>query len=91
MKQVGTFEAKNQFSALLELVAQGEDVLITRHGKPVARLVPPEGSPAKPDTKPVRQGYISGQDLIEVMQRSPHKDIELVVPGFPMPVRDVEL
>jgi len=47
MKQVGTFEAKNQFSALLELVAQGEDVLITRHGKPIARLVPPEGSQSK--------------------------------------------
>jgi len=47
MKEIGTFEAKNQFSALLDLVAQGEDVLITRHGKPVARLVPPEGALAK--------------------------------------------
>jgi prevent-host-death family protein len=47
MKEIGTFEAKNQFSALLDLVAQGEDVLITRHGKPVARLVPPEGAHTK--------------------------------------------
>jgi len=47
MKQVGTFEAKNQLSALLDLVAQGEDVLITRHGKPIARLVPPEASHSK--------------------------------------------
>jgi prevent-host-death family protein len=44
MKKVGTLEAKNQLSALLDLVARGEDVLITRHGKPIARLVPPEGS-----------------------------------------------
>jgi prevent-host-death family protein len=44
MKEVGTFEAKNQLSALLELVEQGEDILITRHGKPVARLVPSEGA-----------------------------------------------
>ncbi len=44
MKEVGTFEAKNHLSALLELVEQGEDILITRHGKPVARLVPPEGA-----------------------------------------------
>jgi prevent-host-death family protein len=42
MKHVGTLEAKNQLSALLDLVEQGEDVLITRHGKPVARLVAAE-------------------------------------------------
>jgi prevent-host-death family protein len=49
MKEVGTFEAKSQLSALLELVEQGEDVLITRHGRPVARLVPPEGVHRKAD------------------------------------------
>jgi prevent-host-death family protein len=49
MKEVGTFEAKNQLSALIDLVAQGEDVVITRHGKPVARLVPPEGAFRKQD------------------------------------------
>lgn len=47
MKEIGTFEAKNQLSALLDLVAQGEDVVITRHGRPVARLVPPAGAPSK--------------------------------------------
>ena len=47
MKEISTFEAKNQLSALLELVAQGEDIVITRHGRPVARLVPPEGAPCK--------------------------------------------
>jgi prevent-host-death family protein len=49
MKKIGTFEAKNQLSALIDLVAQGEDVVITRHGKPVARLVPPEGALRKQD------------------------------------------
>ncbi len=47
MKEIGTFEAKNQLSALLDLVEQGEDILITRHGRPVARLVPPEGAFSK--------------------------------------------
>ena len=41
MKEVGAFEAKNKLSALLDLVEQGEEVVITRHGKAVARLVPP--------------------------------------------------
>jgi prevent-host-death family protein len=37
---VGAFEAKTHLSALLERVAQGEEVVITKHGRPVARLVP---------------------------------------------------
>lgn len=40
--QVGTFEAKNRLSALLDQVEAGEEVTITRNGKPVARLVPVE-------------------------------------------------
>ncbi|MBK8767257.1 MAG: type II toxin-antitoxin system Phd/YefM family antitoxin [Burkholderiaceae bacterium] len=40
MHEIGAFEAKNKLSALLDLVAQGEEVVITRHGKPVARMVP---------------------------------------------------
>ena len=40
MITVGAFEAKTRLSALLDRVAQGEEVLITRHGKAVARLVP---------------------------------------------------
>ena len=39
---VGTFEAKNRLSSLLDMVASGEEVTITRNGKPVARLVPVE-------------------------------------------------
>lgn len=40
MIEVGAFEAKNKFSALLDRVEQGEEIVITRHGRPVARLVP---------------------------------------------------
>lgn len=40
MHTVGVFEAKNQLTALLNEVEQGNEVLITRHGRPVARLVP---------------------------------------------------
>jgi prevent-host-death family protein len=37
---VGAFEAKTKFSELLERVNRGEEIIITRHDKPVARLVP---------------------------------------------------
>lgn len=40
MITVGVAEAKTQLSTLLDRVAGGEEVLITRHGKPIARLVP---------------------------------------------------
>ena len=40
MREIGAFEAKNKLGQLLDLVEQGEEVLITRHGKEVARLVP---------------------------------------------------
>lgn len=40
MITVGTFEAKTHLSALLERVARGEEIVITKHRKPVTRLVP---------------------------------------------------
>jgi prevent-host-death family protein len=39
MITVGAFEAKTHLSVLLDRVAEGEEVIITKHGKPVARLV----------------------------------------------------
>ena len=38
--QVNVYEAKTQLSKLLERVEAGEEIVIARHGKPVARLVP---------------------------------------------------
>jgi prevent-host-death family protein len=41
MREIGAFEAKNKLGALLDAVERGEEVTITRRGKPVARLVRP--------------------------------------------------
>lgn len=49
MREIGAFEAKNKFGQLLDLAERGEEVLITRHGKEVARLVPARPARA-PDT-----------------------------------------
>jgi prevent-host-death family protein len=40
MKQVQIADAKAHFSALVERVEAGEEIVISRRGKPVARLVP---------------------------------------------------
>ena len=42
LQTIGVFEAKNRLTALLDEVEEGGEVLITRRGKPVARLVPAE-------------------------------------------------
>jgi prevent-host-death family protein len=38
--QIGAFDAKTHFSQVLDRVANGETITITRHGKPIARIVP---------------------------------------------------
>ena len=40
MREIGAFEAKNRLGALLDRVEHGEAIVITRRGKPVAKLVP---------------------------------------------------
>lgn len=40
MTEIGAFEAKNTLGSLLDRVERGEEIVITRHGKAVARLVP---------------------------------------------------
>ncbi len=62
MANVSAFEAKTRFGELLNRVAQGEEVVITRHGKPVARLVP-EGAQRFDDVRRVVEG------LRELQQR----------------------
>jgi prevent-host-death family protein len=42
MKQIQASTAKAQFAELLDEVERGETVVITRHGKPIARIVPDE-------------------------------------------------
>jgi prevent-host-death family protein len=43
MIEVGTFEMKNHLSALLARVEGGEEIMVTRRGKPVALITQPDG------------------------------------------------
>jgi prevent-host-death family protein len=51
MDRIGIYDAKAKLSQLVEEVKAGGEVVITKRGKPVARLVAPEGprksSPAR--------------------------------------------
>ena len=45
MSAVGIYEAKTRFSRLVALAEEGTETSITRHGRVVARLVPPADKP----------------------------------------------
>jgi len=44
-QQIGAFEAKTHFSQLISEVERGADYVVTRHGKPVAKIIPFEKKP----------------------------------------------
>ena len=63
MGKVTAFEAKTRFGELLDRVSRGEEVVITRHDRAVARLVP-EGAPRKDEVRRAVSGLRELQDRI---------------------------
>lgn len=41
---LGVFDAKNRFSELIDRAERGEETIVTRHGRVVARIAPPEAA-----------------------------------------------
>ena len=48
MREVNVYEAKTSLSALLQAVAEGEEIVITKRNKPIARIVPIQPATARP-------------------------------------------
>jgi prevent-host-death family protein len=69
MAKVTAFEAKTRFGELLERVAKGEEVVITRHDKPVARLIP-EGAQRLDEVRRSVQGLRDLQQRIRRRSRA---------------------
>ena len=80
MESVGAYEAKTHLPELLDRVARGEEIRITRNGRPVARLVPDAVAPptdiqaAIDEIKELRKGRTLGgvatiRELIEEGRR----------------------
>ncbi len=62
MKAVAIFEAKNRFSEMIAAVEHGEEITITRHGAPVARLVAISTKGRRPRGQ--RQQVVSAMDAL---------------------------
>jgi prevent-host-death family protein len=76
MAKVTAFEAKTRFGELLERVARGEEVVITRHDKPVARLIP-EGAQRLDEVRRSVQGLRDLQQQIRRRTRTKLSDREV--------------
>ena len=61
MTSIGFYEARTHFSELLDQVARGKQVLITRRGKPVAVLMPPPKEAAR-DVRQVVKEMLEARD-----------------------------
>jgi prevent-host-death family protein len=68
-RPVNMHEAKTQLSKLVERVERGEEVVIARRGKPVAKLVPVK------ERYPVRLGLLKGK--IEILPGFDEMDAEI--------------
>ena len=69
---MGAYEAKTHLAELLDRVEGGETITITRHGKPIAKLVPASGGVARPDVR----------KAVEEMKRFREEHGPLLGPGF---------
>ncbi len=61
MTTVGAIDAKTHLSELLDKVVAGETVVITRDGQPIAHIVPPPASRAKPETAELIERWIESR------------------------------
>ena len=79
METVGAYEAKTHLPSLLRRVAKGEQITITKHGVPVAKLVPVENHKKQDTQKVVKEllkfrekhtlGDLSIREMIEEGRR----------------------
>ena len=62
MAEIGAYEAKTHLPKLLERVERGERFVITRHGRPIAQLVPIE----ERDTNRVHRALVGLRDMRKI-------------------------
>lgn len=72
MTTVGAYDAKTNLARLLDEVERGKTITITRHGHPVARLVPPSPQVADVDdviaaVRSARHGVRRGRSTVRAM------------------------
>lgn len=72
MITIGSYEAKTHLPELLRKVEAGEQVIITRHGKPIARLMPTEAAK-------LEQAQLAKERIMELRKTMPKFTIEEIM------------
>ena len=76
MQTVPVHQAKDRFSALLQAVEDGEEIVITRHGRKIARIVrESEATPTEDEKERIRREALARLDAF-------HKDVKPAVEGY---------
>ena len=78
--EIGAFEAKNTLGSLLDRVEKGEEIIINRRGKPVARLTPVR---AERDMKRARKAMEELRELSKGNRLDGLKIKDLINEGHP--------
>lgn len=78
------FEAKTRFGELLERVAAGEEIVITRHDKPVARVIPEGMIPRRDDVRDAVVGLRALRERIKTRGKGrrgklPDRDVRAAI------------
>ena len=69
---IGSYEAKTRLPQLLERAAKGERIIITKRGKPMAVLIPPESAGPR----------MSPRQAVEAMKRFPRENAPTLGPDL---------
>ena len=70
MSSYSVAEAKNRLPSLIDKAAAGEEVIITRHGKPVAEIRPPAHEPAMPRSPGAYERLIALRDSLPGIRKT---------------------
>lgn len=74
--QINVHEAKTHFSKLLDRVLGGEEIIVARAGKPVARIVPIEEKPTRRIPGSARGKIVLGDDFDDPLPDEVLRDFE---------------
>ncbi len=70
MQTISVREIRNQLGKLETLIAEAHEIIITRHNKPLARILPIKGTKARPSHKTLRESLpyqeISSETLLRM-------------------------
>jgi len=69
MQTLSVREMRNQLGRLDELLAREQEIIVTRHKTPLARILPVKGNKKRPDHKALRDSLPYQDIASEVLQR----------------------